>query len=107
MKMDKNLYNLLKMLHHQYGIFIGKKSLDRLMTFVSGYIYCVKERENLQLDFLVNFQRFVETYYNIQNNIFLFRNWVEIITFFNTSEEEAFEAFFELLEVYLSADSQK
>jgi len=99
--MDKRLINLLKLLQLKCGVLIGQKSLDRLITFVDGYIYCTNEQENVHLNFLTGFQEYIEKYYDMHDNIHLFHNWSEIICFFNATEEEAFDAFYKHMNLFL------
>lgn len=99
--MDSRLINLLKILQERHGVFIGKKSLDHLVTFVSGYIKCIYDQDGVPPIFLPGFQEFVEMHYDISGNVHVFRHWSEIISFFSTTEEEAFDEFYKLLEVFL------
>ena len=79
---------------------IGKKSLDRLTACLSGYIYCIYEKEGRVLEVLPGFQEFVERHYNLHNNIYVFRHWTDIICFFTATEEDAFDEFYKLLDEF-------
>ena len=75
------------------AMYIGKKSLDYLVTYLAGYMWCVFERDGEMPDYLPGFQKFVENYYDIKSA----RHWSQIIKFFCMKEEEAFDMFYQLL----------
>ncbi|MDR1563943.1 MAG: hypothetical protein LBS74_03190 [Oscillospiraceae bacterium] len=102
--MDDKLKNLLEELHKRPGVYIGRKSLEKLLNFVYGYIHCMYEYSGTNPVFLHGFQQFIEEYYDLQDNTHVFRNWSEIISFFNATEEEAFDEFYRLVDVFLEAD---
>ena len=100
--MDKRIHELLLKLRGCPGIYVGKKSLDKLATFVCGYVQCLSEIDGVEPVFLAGFQEYVEEYYHLNDNAYLIRNWTGIITFFSTTEEEAFDKFYEILGQFLS-----
>ena len=95
--MDKRLYDLLQLIKEKPAAFYGKKSLDQLVTHVSGYIHCMYDMEGVHPEFLPGFQEYIEKYYNVQR----LRHWSEIIKFFSVTEESAFDRFYEHVEEFL------
>jgi len=91
---------LLSDLKERSVAFIGEKSLSRLLSFITGYIYCVHEREGVVLDFLPGFQEFIEMHYGLKDNSHVFQHWSKIISFFTSTDEEAFDEFYKLLNQY-------
>lgn len=87
---------LLDVLRERPGLFIGKKSLDRLTTFVTGYIHCAYIKDGVMLQFLPGFQEFVENRYGKHSG----RNWPHIIEFYSVYEEDAFDKFYDLLDEF-------
>ncbi len=98
----EHIDNLLQKIKDKYGIYIGKKSVRILSTFLSGYICAVYELTGDKSILLFNskFQLFVEKRNNLN---FCNKHWSEIIAF-NRSEEEAFDQFFYLYEEYKSLE---
>lgn len=103
--MDEKLLEFLNFLQKSYGAYIGKKNLERLITFISGYIHGVYVERGIRLQFLPGFQKFVENYYDLKDNIHVFRHWSGIISFFNSTEDEAFDEFYILLNEFLNGDT--
>lgn len=95
--MDKRLYNLLQVMKERPAVFIGKKSLRYLSTYISGYIHCMYDMEDVHPEFLPGFQEYIEKYYNVQK----MKHWSEIIQFFSGTEESAFDRFYEHVEEFL------
>jgi hypothetical protein len=94
--LDNNITRLLADIKKRPGVYIGKKSLDRLATFISGYMCCVHERDGASPEYLPGFQEFIAERYNIHS----VHGWPEIIQFFNVTEEDAFDEFYRLLNTY-------
>jgi len=96
------------------GVFIGKKSLHDFAIYISGYAQCLakpiyekirERRENGEEigygDFNKTFQKFIEKYYDLnENEHLLSTHWSEIIRFFTPSDEAAFDEYFRLMEEY-------
>lgn len=79
------------------ALYIGKKSLERLRAFISGYSMCLYEIYGSEPDLLNGFNEYVAEYYHICVD----RDWSSIIPFFSNTEEEAFDKFYELLDEFL------
>ena len=88
--MPNYVKQLLKKIRRQPALYIGKKSLDRLSDFLSGYVYCMYEQQGLSVQPLPGFQEYISKEFAIQSA----HNWSDIISFFSSSEEEAFDNFY-------------
>ena len=67
-------------------LYIGKPSLERLYAFIGGYLHNNSEGDDHCLD---GFNEYVSAKYRINTD----HNWSEIISFFSSNENEAFETF--------------
>ena len=85
---------LLKEIKEQPAIYIGKKSLDRLASFLAGYSYCMYKQQNLSCETLPGFQEFISEYFKIKYAY----NWSNIIIMNFKNDEEAFDIFYTLLD---------
>ena len=74
-------------------IYLGKPSLDRLYAFICGYLHLNDEADDHCLD---GFNEYVSAKYRINTD----HNWASIISFFSSSEQEAFENFIVLFNEY-------
>ena len=98
--MPEYIKKLLEDMRKRPGVYFGKKSLDRLATFLSGYRCCVLERDGEAPSDLPGFQEFVAERYNIQSA----HHWSDIIQFYCSTEEEAFDTFFELIDEFYNTE---
>ena len=90
----QRVYNFLYHIKEQPIAFLGKKNLERLEFSLAGYIYAVHECEGISLNAFQNkFNEFVAKKYHVNSS----HNCGSIIRFYNCGEEEAFDAFYELL----------
>ena len=94
--MNEELKAMLERLHSRPELYIGGRLLTRLLDFMDGYVHCMFVRDGEIPSFLpYDFHAFVLDYYGLESS---FRGFADVIRFFETSEENAFERFFELLE---------
>jgi hypothetical protein len=99
-KLDK-FYELMQKIKERPNLYLGKKSLECLHSFVNGYIFCLYNQSGeLCPDFLTDFQEYVQIIYSITST----QSWDRIISFYSTSDEEAFYKFFDLLDKFLKAN---
>ena len=105
--MNKEIYKLLIKIKEKPGVFFGKKSLNKLVDCVYGYVFCMYERDKIHPEFLPYFQEFIEKEYNLNKNIYVFRHWSDIILFVTPTEEEAFDEFYKMVERYLKLDKKQ
>lgn len=98
-----NVIKVLEELRSRYNVIIGKKSLERLVSFVWGYIHCMYDNGIKLNGFLPGFQQYIEDRYNIHTD----HNWSSIIQFFSNSDAEAFDLFYQLLDDFLAENQEK
>jgi len=98
--MTRTFEELLQDIKNRPGVYLGKKKLDGLATFLSGYMCCLNDRNIVDYGNLKGFQEFIEKHYELQDNVKVCRHWSDIISFFNETEEEAFDEFYVLLEQF-------
>lgn len=94
--MQEYVKNLLEDIQRRPGVYLGKKSLDRLGHFLAGYMWCMHCNFENEDNYLSGFQEFIADYYNIHSA----HNWSDIIQFFCSTDEEAFDKFYELLKYW-------
>lgn len=78
--------------------YIGKKSMKRLDLFILGYTLCQTEKEDIHQDFVGEFQNFIEKKYTIMES----KRFSKIIQSYSTSDECAFDNFYELLDEFFA-----
>ena len=82
--------------------FGGRKSLSLIRAFINGYLE--KQREidpDCHDTFALNgFQEFVQNKYGL--GTMCVQSWDRIIDFYNSSDDMAFDTFYELLDEFLS-----
>jgi len=68
---------------------------------MDGYMdrqYEIDGIDEMSMGFVSEFQDFIQQRYKITSTY----HWAKIITFFSSTDEEAFDRFYELLEEYLN-----
>ena len=80
---------------HSEKKWYGEKKLYNMLVFFKGYSYGEK------FEFIPNFDKYVREYFNLENNKYVWQDWVKIINFFSSNDEIAFEYFYEILEAYI------
>lgn len=83
---------LLDVRNNGAGLYIGEASLSKLVPYLWGYVYCIKERTGENVELLPGFQEFVADYYGMQSQV----HWADMIRSSCKTEEEAFNKFYEL-----------
>ena len=102
---NDELKALLARIHTRPALYIGFPSLSRLLDYVYGYIDCMHVRDGKIPAFLpYDFYDYVLEYYGIEHSI---RSLSDTMRFFESSEEDAFERFFVLLEEAWARESDK
>ena len=83
------------------GMYLGKKSLMYLYFYIQGYCMRKGEETNEHHAILPGFNKFIHERYGINST----HSWADIITFFEGTDEEAFDEFYVLLEKFLNIHS--
>lgn len=95
--MKKEIYDLLMDIKKRPGVYLGQKSLTLLDAFLGGYIFRLREEGNPDAE-LRDFQNYIANRFNIRST----HSWAHIIRFYSSSEADAFDRFYELLNDFLS-----
>ena len=85
---------ILEKLRDSYPAYIGRKSLNTLSTFVSGYELAVQEIMGEDTGFFFRMNVFVHQKYDTISS--LSKNWVTLLTERAGSDAAAFDLFYEL-----------
>ena len=85
--------------------FGGRESLALLRAFINGYLECQYETdENYQLTIaLSGFQEYAQNRYQINAN----HSWDRIIDFYCSSDREALEVFYKLLDEFIGKTEEE
>lgn len=97
-KMEK-LKMMLKEMKNRPGVYLGSKSFSLLVPYVDGYYQAMNDLSEKKYYFWREFQEFL-----LENHPEIFAKsywgWQEAIPKNTSSEAEAFDYFFELLEEF-------
>lgn len=99
--MTEKTVKMLNEIKAKPGVYIGEKNLERLAMYLTGYVSCLVELTNKTTYFLIEIQSFIADYYNINSDQY----WVDIIRFYTLSEEEAYDKFYELLDMFSNGNT--
>ncbi|MFB2880402.1 hypothetical protein [Floridanema aerugineum] len=98
------LYEMLQEIKKRPGMYLGKRSISRLRSFLDGYMGA---REDLGLPQTEQekefngFQEWIQERFNITSS----HGWDSIILFYSADERDALEKFFELFEKFCNGES--
>jgi len=98
----ERLFKLLYKIRENPALcFGGRENVSLLKAYIGGYLAKEWEiDENYRGTFALNgFQEFVQKKYNIISS----QSWDRIIDFYSTSDKEAFEKFYKLLDEFLGS----
>lgn len=95
---DDIIINKLFCIQKHPEMYLGKKQISRLHMFISGYI-----NRQCEIDITVpsefdDFNEFVNQYYKAEMSA---SSWIYIILHYEKDEENSFDKFYELLDIYL------
>lgn len=96
---EQRLIHLIYRIKENPCALLGELSLEKLNFFLSGYEYAFLEFTGYRLHFDADFQKYVETVFDIKEAI----HWNKIIDAKEKSNESAFELFFSLLNDFCEA----
>ena len=92
---------LINEIRKRPGLYLGKKSISLFGAFIHGYEECLRENEMTRdIRLHPDFYEFVLEKYPTTLSI----GWVGIILGQSSSEEEAFDKFFELYDEFQNRD---
>ena len=77
-------------------IYLGKRSVELLYAFLSGFLYQNNGADDHSLD---GFTEFVAQKYRMQTD----HNWASLICFFSADERDAFDLFIKLYNEFCAA----
>lgn len=92
----KNLEEVLLKIKDDPEKYIGETSLNRLDHFILGYTLSQLDETGTSSEWLTEFQDFVQKKYNVS---YSFR-FSKIIRYFSTSDDHAYDKFYELLDEF-------
>lgn len=92
----KNINDALLKIKKNPKKYISKKSINYLDLFITGYILSQRDETGEYPESLLGFQEFVEQKYKISSNI----RYSKIIRIYSTSDEDAFEKFYDILDEF-------
>lgn len=80
-------------------IYLGQKSVVLLYAFISGYAVCQSRTTGIYPSDFSRFEIFVKAKYHL-DQLETTHNWACVVRFFSTSDAEAFDTFYNLLDEY-------
>ncbi|MCD1258180.1 hypothetical protein B5M42_004915 [Paenibacillus athensensis] len=96
------LYNKLQQIKQKPALYLGKKSLPLLQAYLNGYVAYHNDTNNEEdYFFLPELRDYIIQHYNIDTS----HGWPELITFFSSNDNEAFDKFYELLDDFFSKNT--
>ncbi len=91
------IYKQLMVMKDRPGMYLGKKSLSLLGAYITGYLDHQYESDSSFVSSFPSFNDFVHKYYNISTC----QDWIKIITFHSSTDEDAVDVFYRLLDLFL------
>lgn len=95
----KRIFHLLKKIEKNYPVYIGRKSLLELVSFLNGFECAIHEIAGERVNFNAKFQIYIEHKIGTVKNCHM--HW-SCIMMNNRDDEEAFDQFFVYLEEFRS-----
>ena len=98
------LYEMLQEIKKRPGMYLGKRSITRLRSFLDGYMGAREDlglpRTEQEKEFN-EFQEWIQQRFNITSS----HGWDSIILFYSADERDALDKFFELFEKFRNGES--
>ncbi len=96
--MHDDILNLIKMVKLKPGLYVGRKSLVKLRSFLDGYVFAMRYNNIKYNSVQYNmFNDWIASKYNIRTS----ELWDTYLPRITNNEEKAFDLFFEELEEFL------
>ncbi|MNG06647.1 hypothetical protein D3C84_899030 [compost metagenome] len=97
------LYNKLQQIKQKPALYLGKKSLPLLQAYLNGYVAHHNDTSGEEnYFFLPELRDYISDHYNINTT----HSWSDLITFFSTNDNDAFDKFYELLDDFFAENHQ-
>jgi hypothetical protein len=94
------LFEILDKIKARPGMYLGNPSVENLFIFLVGYKTARRELgiepTEAELRFYTEFQPWLQKQFDIKTE----NSWASLIQFYATNQQEAFDRFFELLELF-------
>ncbi|MGV3756158.1 MAG: hypothetical protein ACO1QS_12320 [Verrucomicrobiota bacterium] len=103
-ELDESIYDLIEQIRKKPGMYIGERSINRLHAFLVGYTAGIA-RTGFMLGGLEDFHRFHEWTAQQLGFTGSSAGWHNMIRERSTSEADAFDHFFKLLDQFRTASS--
>ncbi len=102
-----NVFELICLIEHRPGMFVGKPSLESLHLFISGFLFNNLINDNadeLDLKFKKYFHDWVKKYIESTHKVSLEpnRNYVDYINYVFPNNEQRIQAFFSLCRIFFN-----
>ncbi|ASC69750.1 hypothetical protein XM38_006790 [Halomicronema hongdechloris C2206] len=95
------LYNLIRKIHQQPGLYVGTPSISNLYMFLCGYAFS-RQEQGLEITAeekeFEKFQTWIQQRFKISATV----SWAQIILLHAADERSGFELFFELFSEFLA-----
>ena len=91
------LYKQLMVMKDKPGMYLGRKSLSLLGAYITGYLDHQYESDSDFVSTFPSFNDFVHKYYGVSTC----QDWVKIIIFNSSTDEDAVDRFYVLLDSFL------
>jgi hypothetical protein len=92
------LYEQLNQMRERPGMYLGRKSLTLLGAYIAGYVdhqYAIDKNHRSSFS---KFGEYVREYFDIHTD----HDWIKIITFYSSTDEDAVDLFYTLLDRFLN-----
>lgn len=99
----ERIYERLTTMKDRPGMYLGKKSLSLLGAYITGYLDCQYESDREFVSTFPEFNDFIHEYYNISTC----QDWVKIIIFHFSTDEDAVDRFYKLLDMFMDKKNLK
>lgn len=99
-----SFYQLIGKIQKRPSLYLNKRSLTHLKTFLDGYTFALRQANISVTDEeqkFENFQQWIEIKYN-QNDT---QDWSKIILFYAEDEANALDIFFQLFEEFINEEN--
>ncbi len=102
--MAESIHDVLETIREQKGLLLGRRSVETLHAFLSGYAYARKGLDGGEdYRFLSDFGDWVHRRYRIDST----QGWAKTVQFFSNEEAEELPLFWQLYDEYRQRGRQQ